>query len=99
MKKMKKVLASLLAATMAMSMSLTAWAENTSYTDTSTVTFTKEYLSVGDGAVSPAETFSFENIKFVEAAQTGVDYTEEWAKANLPQISTVTYEKGAAGSG
>lgn len=92
-KNLKKVFAAGLAASMVLGMSVPAFA----VTDESTKTFTKVYESVGDSAVSPAETFEFENIAFVSATETGVGYTEEWATKNLPSIDTVTYAKGDAG--
>lgn len=93
---MKKIISLLLAFVMVFSLATVAAADT--YTDASTITFTKNYNASGASAVSPAEIFEFENIAFVSATQTGVDYTEDWAKANLPTISTVSYDKGAAGS-
>ena len=94
---MKKILAMLLAVMMLLSVASVAMAED--YTDSATKTFSKEYTLVGDStALSPAETFSFGNVTFVSATDTGVGYDEEWAKANLPTIDTVTYTKGEAGS-
>ena len=94
-KNMKKLLEASLAASMVLGMNIPAFAATT---DESTKTFTKTYESIGEDAVSPEETFSFENIRFVSAEQTGVGYSEEWATSNLPTISTVIYGKGVAGS-
>lgn len=94
---MKKILAMLLAVMMLLSVASVAMAED--YTDSATKTFSKEYKLVGDStAFSPAETFSFGNVTFVSATDTGVGYTEAWANANLPTIDTVSYAKGNAGS-
>lgn len=93
-KNLKKVFVAGLAATMVMGISVPAFAETE---DESVKTFTKVYDSIGDDAVSPAETFSFENIAFVSATETGVGYTEAWANTHLPSIDEVTYSKGDAG--
>lgn len=94
---MKKILAMLLAVMMLLSVASVAMAED--YTDSATKTFSKEYKLVGDStALSPAETFSFGDVTFVSATDTGVGYTDEWANANLPRINTVSYAKGNAGS-
>lgn len=100
---MKKIISLLLTLIMVFSLATVAFAEEEppatpKYTDASTITFTKSYEAVGEGAVSPKETFEFENIAFVSATETGVEYTEDWATANLPTISTVDYAEGAAGS-
>lgn len=103
---MKKLLTIVLSLVMVMSMTAVSFADTTTeetttptYTDMSTVQFTKNYKKIGGTtAVSPAEIFEFENIKFESAEKTGVEYTEDWAKANLPSIDSVSYEKNAAGS-
>ena len=102
---MKKLLAMLLATLLVLSMGLALADGGTptepvntdapTYEDAETATFKKTYKLEGKGT-SPAETFSFENIEFTGATETGAEYTEAWAKANLPTISTVTYAAGAA---
>ena len=108
---MKKFLAILMAILMVLSMATVAMAsempdpsadpvpENPSptYKDMSIVTVYKVYNAEGDTAVSPAETFSFSKVEFVSASQTGSGYTEEWAKANVPTITSVNYASGDAG--
>lgn len=95
---MKKILAMLLAVMMLLSVASVAMADEP--TDSDTKTFSKEYKLVGDTATafSPAETFSFGDVSFVSATDTGVGYTEAWAKANVPTINSVSYTKGEAGS-
>lgn len=94
---MKKILAMLLAVMMLLSVASVAMAED--FTDSDTKTFSKEYKLDGDStALSPAETFSFSAVTFESATDTGVGYTEAWAKANVPTIDSVSYAKGDAGS-
>lgn len=102
---MKKILALVLAMIMALSMGV-AFAEsepeveteNTSkgWTDMKTVTFDKYYATSNVMAVSPEETFEFEEIKFEGIEDQGVGYTMSWAEKNLPTISSVTYSERSA---
>ena len=99
MKKMKKVLAGLLAATMVMSMSVTAWAtegeETTAYTDMSTVTLIKEYKLTNTGTTSPAEKFNFSTLICTNVKDAGVGVTT--SNAPVPTIESVEYSAGEAG--
>lgn len=91
---MKKILAMILAMLLVLSMTV-AFAEDPTYTDVSSITITKTYKAA-NGGVSPAEDFEFENIEFVSATDTGVGYTETWAKANLPEIGKASFTEGEA---
>jgi len=107
MKKMKKLLAGLMAATMVMSMSVTAFAASSNYgktdkfEDESTVTFTKVYKATGE---NPEETFSFtviEGWKTTDADGNEVtknieENDEASYPATLPSITDVKYSKGEA---
>ena len=97
---MKKIISLILALMLVLCMGVAAFAdegETPSYKDQSTKTFTKVYTVKGTGAENPAETFSFSAVSFVNATDTGVGYTDEWAKANLPTIDSVSYGKGESG--
>ena len=102
MKRMKKVLAGLLAATMAMSMSVTAFADTATHQDMSTVTVTKTYNATNEGTISPAETFTFSELSCTGVTNAGVDpatglvITKD--NAPKPTIGNVSYASGEAGS-
>lgn len=95
---MKKFLSMMLALVLVLSMSTIAFAtgdEETTYTDMSTVTLTKEYKLTNDGTISPAETFAFSALtctKVTDAAD-GVKTTN----APVPTIGSVSYTAGEAG--
>lgn len=77
MKKMKKILASVLAATMAASMSFTAFAATTDsetgkFVDETEITITKVYTATNEGTTSPAEDLTFE-VEKVKVEDAGVD--------------------------
>lgn len=86
MKKMKKLLAGLMAATMVMSMSVTAFADETTKQDTNP-TFSKTYTEVNENSVSPKETFTFNF-----TADKVTDTNKNLDKSNMPTISPVTVE-------
>ncbi|MDO5400374.1 MAG: FctA domain-containing protein [Eubacteriales bacterium] len=94
---MKKLISFVLALVFVLSLSTAAFAEEVvdkKYDDVSTAEFTKTYTVNGVTASAPDETFEIENVTFVSATNTGVGYTEDWAKENLPQISSVAYTNG-----
>lgn len=95
MKRVKRLFACLLALTMMLGLSATAFAEQaTGQVQTPTngeVKFEKEYKLEGVGD-SPAETFSFH----VEV--TNVTDASDAAERNLPKVGTVSYGEGDAGS-
>lgn len=106
MKKMKKVFSAILAATMVMSMSLTALADmnvtnkegqKVTVSDASSVTITKNYNATNEGTTSPAETFTF-TIK----ADSVTDAASGITKDNMPtpadsDITAAVYNAGDAG--
>ncbi|MBQ6833819.1 MAG: hypothetical protein IJO55_05310 [Lachnospiraceae bacterium] len=96
MKKMKKLLAGFMAATMVMSMSVTAFADETTYEDMSTIKLTKTYKETNDGTTSPAETFEFSDLTCTGVKDAGVGVTAE--NAPVPTIANVEYAAGEAGS-
>lgn len=95
---MKKILSLALALVLVLSMGTVAFAaedEETTYTDMSTVTLTKEYKLTNTGTISPAETFAFSALtctKVTDAAD-GVTTTN----APVPTIARVSYIAGEAG--
>lgn len=97
---MKKLLSLALALILVLSMSTVAFAEGeaeaTPNGGVSTVTLTKTYTAP-NGGTSPAETFSFEKLKFEGVTNAGVDF--DAANVPMPVIGTVTYTAGEAGSG
>lgn len=106
MKKMKKVISAILAATMVMSMSLTALADMTvtnkagdseTVTDVSSVTITKNYNATNKNTISPAETFTF-TIKAdsVTDAASGINKDNMPTPANT-DITSAVYAAGDAG--
>ncbi|MGI6012638.1 MAG: DUF7601 domain-containing protein [Ruminococcus sp.] len=97
MKRTKKLLAGIIAATMMFSMSATAFAADGSpQPQEGTVTITKDYIaSNDDGVVSPADTFGF-SISLVDVTDAGEEIAE--GDIPVPTISDVVYAEGAAGS-
>lgn len=102
--KLKKMFAGVVAAAMMLTMSATAFAEEsnpgttttpTSYEDMNTVTITKIYEATNAHTTSPAETFGFtiERTSVTDAA-SGVDATN----MPVPTIKGVSYDSGEAGS-
>lgn len=95
---MKKILSLALALVLVLSMGTVAFAaagEETTYTDMSTVTLTKEYKLHNAGTTSPAETFTFSDLTCtrVTDAADGVTTTN----APVPTIGNVSYAVGEAG--
>lgn len=104
-KNMKKAFASLLAATMVMSMSVTAWADNAdapteaapteseSTTENQDASFTKKYTATNENTANPEEIFTF---KFT--ADKVKNSNKNLSKEDMPQIkdSTVKFEVGEA---
>ena len=70
MKRTKKLLAGIIAATMMLSMSTTAFADSPQPGGGDSITITKEYNAVNEGTKAPAETFQFavENVSVTDAA-------------------------------
>lgn len=88
---MKKLIAMILVLTMVLGLSMTAMAEDTTYSDTSTITITKVFKD-SNGGTSPAETFkfsAFEEVDIKENAAASFPSTK-------PSITNITYSEGAA---
>ena len=95
---MKKILSLALALVLVLSMSTVAFAtesEDTTFTDMSTVTLTKEYKLTNDGTTSPAETFSFSNLTCTNVTDAADGVTT--SSAPVPTIGSVSYSAGEAG--
>ena len=95
MKRVKRLFACLLALTMMLGLSATAFATETAEkvqtpANGGTVTFEKEYKLVGEG-ISPAETFEF-NIAKAEVENGGVDAE----KQDMPTVGTAAYAQNGA---
>lgn len=95
MKRVKRLFACLLALTMMLGLSATAFAAETvgkvqKPADGRTVTFEKEYKLVGEG-ISPAETFEF-NIAPAGVENGGVDAEEQ----HMPTVGTAAYAQNGA---
>lgn len=91
MKRVKRLFACLLALTMMLGLSATAFATETAEkvqtpANGGTVTFEKEYKLVGEG-ISPAETFEF-NIAKAGVENGGVDAE----KQDMPTVGTAAYD-------
>lgn len=94
---MKKILTITLALLLVLSMGTTAFAmESDGYTDMSTITLTKEYKLTNAGTTSPAETFRFSDLTCIGVTDAADGITAE--NAPVPEISTVSYSAGEAGS-
>lgn len=95
---MKKILSLALALVLVLSMSTVAFAtdgEETTYTDMSTVTLTKEYEVTNDGTTSPAETFAFSALTCTNVTDAANGVTTD--NAPVPTIANVSYDAGEAG--
>ena len=95
---MKKILSLALALVLVLSMSTVAFAaegEETTYTDMSTVTLTKEYKLTNTGTTSPAETFAFSALTCTNVTDAADGVTT--ANAPVPTIASVSYTAGEAG--
>lgn len=93
----KKIMAFILAATMALGMTTTVFAatkdDNGNFTDENTITITKWYENPNAG-VSPAETIEFK-IERTSVTDAAYDITKE--NMPLPTVSDIEYEEGDAG--
>ena len=95
---MKKILSLALALVLVLSMGTVAFAaegEETTYTDMSTVTLTKEYKLTNTGTTSPAETFAFSALTCTNVTDAADGVTT--ANAPVPTIASVSYTAGEAG--
>lgn len=95
---MKKFLSLALALVLVLSLSTVAFAaegEETTYTDMSTVTLTKEYKLTNSGTTSPAETFAFSTLTCTNVTDAADGVTT--ANAPVPTIASVSYTAGEAG--
>ena len=82
MKHVKKVLATVLALTMMLCMSVTVFAAGkTTDSDQNTVTITKKYKATNEGTTSPAETFTVEQI--------GNGVVKDGEAASAPALGTI----------
>lgn len=96
---MKKIISLALALVLVLSMSTVAFAtdgEETTYTDMSTVTLTKEYKLTNAGTTSPAETFTFSALTCTSVTDAADGVTT--GNAPVPTIASVAYAAGEAGS-
>lgn len=95
---MKKILSLALALVLVLSMSTVAFAAETgesTYTDMSTVTLTKEYKLTNTGTTSPVETFAFSALTCTNVTDAADGVTT--ANAPVPTIASVSYTAGEAG--
>ena len=95
---MKRILSLALALVLVLSMSTVAFAATdgeTTYTDMSTVTLTKEYKLTNAGTISPAETFAFSALTCTRVTDAAAGVTT--ANAPVPTIANVSYAAGEAG--
>ena len=97
---MKKILSLALALVLVLSMSTVAFAAGggeTTPTDMSTVTLTKEYKLSNAGTTSPAENFAFSALTCTSVTDAAAGVSTE--NAPVPTIDSVSYTAGEAGGG
>lgn len=95
---MKKLISLALALVLVLSMSTVAFAdegEESTYSDMSTVTLTKEYKLTNTGTTSPAETFVFSALTCTNVTDAADSVTT--INAPVPTIASVSYTAGEAG--
>ena len=94
---MKKILSLALVLVLVLSMSTVAFAEGeeTTLTDMSTVTLTKEYKLTNPDTTSPAETFAFSALTCTSVTDAAAGVTID--NAPVPTIGNVSYVAGEAG--
>lgn len=95
---MKKLISLALALVLVLSMSTVAFAdegEESTYSDMSTVTLTKEYKLTNTGTTSPAETFAFSDLTCTNVTDAADSVTT--INAPVPAIDSVSYTAGEAG--
>ena len=93
---MKKILSIMFAIILALSMGTVALAEDEKYEDMSKVTITKDYILTNPGTISPAETFTFSELKNISVTDAAEGVTIE--NMPTPTISSISYDLGDAGS-
>lgn len=101
---MKKILSTLLALVLSLSLATVAFAEEatptepstpTTWNDMETVTLVKEYKLTNAGTTSPAETFSFSDLTCTSVTDAAEGVTT--SNALVPSITSVSYSAGEAG--
>ena len=93
---MKKILSIMFAIILALSMGTVALAEEEKYEDMSNVTITKVYELTNPGTISPAETFTFSELKNFSVTDAAEGVTTD--NMPTPTISSISYNLGDAGS-
>lgn len=94
---MKKILSIMFAIILALSMGTVALAEEEKkYEDMPTVTITKVYELTNPGTISPAETFTFSELKNFSVTDAAEGVTTD--NMPTPTISSISYNLGDAGS-
>lgn len=94
---MKKILSIMFAIILALSMGTVALAEEEKkYEDMPAVTITKDYELTNPGTISPAETFTFSELKNISVTDAAEGVTIE--NMPTPTISSISYDLGDAGS-
>lgn len=93
---MKKILSIMFAIILALSMGTVALADEGKYDDMSTVTITKDYILTNPGTISPAETFTFSELKNFSVTDAAEGVTTD--NMPTPTISSISYDLGDAGS-
>lgn len=94
---MKKILSIMFAIILALSMGTVALAEEEKkYEDMPTVTITKVYELTNPGTISPAETFTFSELKNFSVTDAAEGVTTD--NMPTPTIGSISYNLGDAGS-